>query len=240
MLLVALATAALIVADAAGATGADAEASLHAEVRIGTGGGEVDEADGTHGADGTGETADDGVDDGSGHGGDGTDHAMDDTGSDGKGEENGTTDNGTTRADATVQGDARVQARGAVQGDADIRAGGETTLSTCPTEVETRALDDGTVLVAFDASAGAETYQVLRAEADGPARVVATLDAASKTYVDADVEAGVTYTYQVQAVGGLSACPQIEVTTIPVFPSLAAGGLAVLGGGLGYALLGRR
>ena len=95
--------------------------------------------------------------------------------------------------------------------------------------------------MSWDAFAGATAYNVYRAEGSGDLELVATVT--GTTFQDEDVVAGTTYTYTVTAmVGGVEteACELVEITAIPVFPTLIAGALAGIAGIGSYAFLRRR
>lgn len=94
---------------------------------------------------------------------------------------------------------------------------------------------DGSILVTA-ADLGADA--VLVRSDGGDAQEVARLGADATTFLDTDTRVGTTYTYTLLIDGG--ACGSVEVTAIPVFPSLLAGGLAVAASALGYVALRRR
>lgn len=95
--------------------------------------------------------------------------------------------------------------------------------------------DQSVSLTAHDLNGSAD---LMRAEADGAFAQVAMLDAENDTFRDTTTEDGVTYTYQLHI--GNETCGEVTVTAIPVFPSIAAGALAMVGGVLGYAVVKRR
>lgn len=67
---------------------------------------------------------------------------------------------------------------------------------------------------------------------------VADLDEDAATFRDNGTKAGVTYTYRLMVDG--EACTVVEVSAIPVFPSLLAATAALGGGGAAYLAMRRR
>ncbi|MBW3583171.1 MAG: fibronectin type III domain-containing protein [Euryarchaeota archaeon] len=79
---------------------------------------------------------------------------------------------------------------------------------------------------------------LMRAAGDGAPMAVAEMDAVNDDFRDTDTEAGVTYTYTLVIDG--ETCATLEVTAIPVFSSVLAGGLAMMAGLVGYVAMRRR
>lgn len=104
-----------------------------------------------------------------------------------------------------------------------------------PVALTATANADGSILVS---AAGLTGDAVLTRSDGGEALQVASLDEAGAGFLDAETEVGTTYTYTLLADG--VACASVQVTAIPVFPSLAAGGLAVAASALGYVVVRRR
>ncbi len=101
----------------------------------------------------------------------------------------------------------------------------------CPANVETTAHEDETVDLSWDASAGADSYNVYRATAGESFEHVAEVE--STSFTDTETEADVTYQYRVTAAneaGESAECPVAEVTAIPVFGTPAIAALAAVGG----------
>ncbi|MEA3190145.1 MAG: large repetitive protein [Thermoplasmata archaeon] len=113
----------------------------------------------------------------------------------------------------------------------------------CPTDLVLLARSDGSVELTFTPAPGSNGTMVYRAEGDGDFEHIANLDAGVGTYIDADTEDGVTYTYMVTALFGDSeseGCAQVEVTTIPDLPTFVAVGAAGLLGTAAYAIARRK
>lgn len=89
---------------------------------------------------------------------------------------------------------------------------------------------DGSVSLHIDGLS--ESAVLLRAAGDAASEEIATLEAGDELHTDIDTEAGVTYTYTLVVDGVV--CGLVEVTAIPVFPSVLTGGLAIGGSLLGY------
>lgn len=96
--------------------------------------------------------------------------------------------------------------------------------AVCPPLMAT-ANEDGTITVTAE---GLNTTATLKRDGD----VIATLDAVNTTFTDAAVENGVTYVYTLEV--DREVCAMVEVTAIPVFPTLAAGAAAIGASMLGY------
>jgi hypothetical protein len=93
----------------------------------------------------------------------------------------------------------------------------------CPANVSATAGPDG-IALSWDAVENATGYVVYR-------NGVWLANATGTSYLDADVEAGVTYSYRVTAiVGGVESegCESVEATAVPFFGPIA-GGLALAG-----------
>lgn len=106
----------------------------------------------------------------------------------------------------------------------------------CPAvDLTTEARGDGSI---FLEASGLDQNASLMRSAGGESEEVARLDGENTSYVDSDTEPGTTYTYELVIEG--EPCAAVEVTAIPVFPSLLAGGAAVGVSMLGYAAFRRR
>ena len=91
--------------------------------------------------------------------------------------------------------------------------------------------------------ANATGYNVYRAVDGGDFEYQVTIDTYTSYVDDHDIEVGVTYEYYVTAVvGGVESenCEVVEVTAIPLFPTLAIGALALAGSVGAYAMLRRK
>ena len=89
----------------------------------------------------------------------------------------------------------------------------------------------------------AESYNVYRAEGDGELEFLASTDASTQGYIDADVEAGAAYSYEVRAViegSERPACGTVTATAIPDFPTVGAAALAGGAAIAAYAFVARR
>jgi hypothetical protein len=96
------------------------------------------------------------------------------------------------------------------------------------------ANDDGSITVTGNASGMFDLY---RKAGGGEAEFIGTFDGAFE-YHDTDTVTGKSYTYL--AFHGEEQCAQVEVTAIPVFPTVLAAAAAVGLSVLGYAALRRR
>ena len=113
----------------------------------------------------------------------------------------------------------------------------------CPGDLLATANDDGSVTLTFTPADGSDGTNVYRAVGDGDFAYLTTVAADATEYTDDTTVAGQTYTYAVTALYGdaeSSHCPVTEVTTIPVFPTTAAFGLATALGLGAYVLVARR
>lgn len=114
----------------------------------------------------------------------------------------------------------------------------------CPVilDVEAKSDDgDATITLTWTGVANASAYVVYRAVDGEDFDQVGDTDAT--TFVDADVEVGVTYEYYVTAVIGNNesvACEIVEASAIPFFPTLVVGAVAVAGSVGAYAWLRRK
>jgi hypothetical protein len=100
-----------------------------------------------------------------------------------------------------------------------------------------------TNVIEWDSFEGATGYNLYRATEGGAFVLYATTDAGTTTFHDTDVVPFTTYQYQVSAQMGeeeSDICDMVEVTAIPVFPSLIAGALAAAIGIGAYAASSRR
>ena len=113
----------------------------------------------------------------------------------------------------------------------------------CPPDVTARALDDGSVLVQWGIASG-EGYLVYRAEGDGDFELVSIEMGTTNTdFLDVNVTGGVTYRYTVTTFEddvSSGPCAEVEVTTIPFFPGLVVGALALAGSVGAYVWLRRK
>lgn len=111
----------------------------------------------------------------------------------------------------------------------------------CPTLVTAVPQADGSIHVAWNSVAGAESYRVYRATGDGD--FVFLAETTETTYHDMTTAVGQTYRYMVTAFDGLlesEDCPAVTATAIPYFGGLVTGALA-LGGSIGaFAWMRRR
>ncbi len=103
----------------------------------------------------------------------------------------------------------------------------------CPTLTATLQAN-GDVLLEFDEVK--KNQKLYRSDDGGDFEEIVKLDEDATSYLDTDTDDGVTYVYSFDKKGE---CPA-EVTQIPVFPTLLAAGLAVIGSSLAYAGLRRR
>lgn len=105
----------------------------------------------------------------------------------------------------------------------------------CPIDsLAASANDDGSITVSGSASGEFDLY---RMDGGEEAVLIGTFDGDFE-YHDTDTVSGTTYTYT--AMDGQETCARVEVTAIPVFPTVAAAVAAVGLSGLGYAMLRRR
>lgn len=95
-----------------------------------------------------------------------------------------------------------------------------------PCAPEVRATTSGDrILVQWGALPVSDSYNIYRAEGGGDLHFLASTDASTQRYLDADVEAGTAYTYDVRAVVGgdeRPSCGTATITAIPTFPGMAA------------------
>lgn len=113
----------------------------------------------------------------------------------------------------------------------------------CPSTVDAVANEDGSITVTTTGDPTSDATRLYRAEGSGEFELVATQGPMGGTYEDTNTTVGTTYTYIVTSVYGdeeRGPCDRVEVTAIPVFPTVLAAGLATVLGGLGYAGLRRR
>lgn len=111
-----------------------------------------------------------------------------------------------------------------------------------PEDVQATARDDLTNEVTWSAVAGASGYNVHRATGSGSFGLLAG-NVQGTSYVDEDVDQGVTYRYRVTAIVGgeeTEHCGEAEATAIPDLPTAVAGAMATLGGLGAYAAWRRR
>lgn len=118
-----------------------------------------------------------------------------------------------------------------------------------PQGIRATVQDDG-ILVEWEEWAFARAYDVQRAEGDGEFEVIAVTsgdnpldgeaDPHETSYFDADVTAGATYRYQVQALAPpphmSDVCGSVEATAIPVLPTLMAAAIATVAATGAYAV----
>lgn len=113
----------------------------------------------------------------------------------------------------------------------------------CPTDLEAEALPDGSVRLTFTPANGTEGNNVYRTVADQDPVLMAELPPGATEFVDESTEPGTTYTYEVRSVfegRETPECPTVEVTAIPVFPTVLGAVAASTVGILAYAGLRRR
>lgn len=114
----------------------------------------------------------------------------------------------------------------------------------CPIilDVEARADNDvPTITLTWSAVAAADAYAVYRASGGEDFDLLDVTTATS--FVDDDVDVGVTYEYYVTAIiDGVESenCAFVQATAIPFFPSLAVGALALVGSLGAFVALRRR
>lgn len=99
----------------------------------------------------------------------------------------------------------------------------------CPEDLRVVDRDPSQIRLAWNASADAQSYNVYRG-GDEMTRI-ATVN--ETTFTDTTVRGDATYAYEVTAVnetGEAEDCETVEAAAIPVFPSPAALGLALVGG----------
>lgn len=117
-----------------------------------------------------------------------------------------------------------------------------------PDNVTATTTEEG-ILLTWNETEDAMSFQITRT--GGGEEVDYNVDGSETSFLDTEVEAGVTYTYKVQAFvdqapsmpGGttlMDPCGEVEATAIPVFPTIVAAGLALVGGVGAYAGLRRR
>lgn len=121
----------------------------------------------------------------------------------------------------------------------------------CPTDLAGNSPQSGGVFMSWTLNSFSDV-KVYRAEGDGPFEEIAYKEFPTTRFIDLDADDGVTYRYQVTAVGmhqynetvpaeGESpACETIEATTVPVFPHVWAGVGATLLGACAYLVSRRR
>lgn len=112
----------------------------------------------------------------------------------------------------------------------------------CPTNLTAQAMEDGSVKLSWGASPNATAYEIHRATG-GNMTHIATVTAPTTLFSDVTSVPGTTYTYRVTATNGFetsSDCPAVQVTAVPVFPSIVAGALALLGAVGVFLVLRRR
>ena len=113
----------------------------------------------------------------------------------------------------------------------------------CPTGLGATALANEDVRIDFTPAAGSVGSNVYRTEAGGERTLVAELGAGEGSFLDTSTVAGTTYTYEVTAVydeGESGPCATVQVTAIPVFPTVVGALAASTLGVLAYAGLRRR
>lgn len=126
---------------------------------------------------------------------------------------------------------------------------------TCdgPRNVRATVQDDG-IFIEWDEWSFARAYDVYRAEGEGEfVRIGGTsgdnpedgeTEPHETSFFDSDVEAGTSYTYQVQALGPpphkSEICSPVTATAIPFFPTVAAASAAAAVGLAGYVALRRK
>lgn len=113
----------------------------------------------------------------------------------------------------------------------------------CPTSLHGYQTEDRDVFMSWTLNSF-DDVNVYRAEGDGEFELIDTLEFPTTRYIDFDTEPGQTYRYKVTAVdedGTESpSCGVFEVTTIPVFSTPLAMGLAAGVGAVAYVGLRRR
>lgn len=110
-----------------------------------------------------------------------------------------------------------------------------------PQSVDATTMEDG-ILVEWSGFEGADGYNVYR-KTDGAYSLLTTTDGDTTEHKDTSVTDGITYTYTVTAEVDeqeTESCDEASATAIPVFPTLAATGLAMLGAVGAYGALRRR
>lgn len=109
-----------------------------------------------------------------------------------------------------------------------------------PVELEAYPRNDGSIGVNASGlhATDFEGELALMRSDGGEFEQVASLEVGNQFYIDTDTEVGTTYTYELVLDG--ETCSVLEVTAIPVFPTLLAGGAAIGVSMLGYAAMRRR
>lgn len=118
---------------------------------------------------------------------------------------------------------------------------GEPVNPPCPPNLLAASLAADQVVLNWTAVANATGYLVYRATGEADFELVGSVT--GTTFLDEDVEGGVTYEYYVTAViGNLESedCDIVTVTTIPFFPGMAVGALALVGGVGAFWMLRRK
>jgi fibronectin type 3 domain-containing protein len=110
--------------------------------------------------------------------------------------------------------------------------------------VTATANGDGSVTLRWTPAPGADGTNIYRATGGDDLEYMLTVGGDVTSYLDNTTTAGNGYAYQLTTLEGdreSSGCPVVEVTAIPVFPTVMALGLAsVLGAGAYLALSVRR
>lgn len=112
-----------------------------------------------------------------------------------------------------------------------------------PIDITAVANDDGSITVSWDELGEGEMINLYRAEDGGDFVFISMFGEGTNGYFDTDTEVGVTYEYAVTSFDGTTeseVCDTVEVTAIPVFSTLLAGGLAAMLGIGAYVMIGRR
>lgn len=112
-----------------------------------------------------------------------------------------------------------------------------------PFDLTAIANDDGSITLSWDELGEGEMINLYRAEDGGDFTYIDTFGEGTKGYHDTDTEVGTTYEYAVTSFDGTTEseiCATTEVTAIPVFSTLLAGGLAAMLGIGAYVMIGRR
>lgn len=112
----------------------------------------------------------------------------------------------------------------------------------CPADFKGTANGDGSITLSWTPDKGSEGFQVMRKAGDGNFSQVADLEGNATGYHDTDTEVGTVYTYVLVLEQGEQSirCGQVEVTSIPVFPTALASIAAVAASVLGYVFVRRR
>lgn len=142
----------------------------------------------------------------------------------------GTPGDGAGDGPGDASGDLSGNVSGDVSGDASGDLSGNVSVSTCA-DLKATTSGDGSIRLTLDEALDTPAT-LLRSEAGGAkGKVLTQLAPGDTVHTDTDAEVGVAYVYTLTVDG--AECAVVESTTMPVFSTFLAGGLAS-----GIALLG--